>query len=121
MIELSKRYIDDMFDVSEDAIRGAIRKVYGSELLIKYMQSPEDELRKNGFRTRHIGKIGELNVIEGAAAAAFAAAFAEDKIRYEQIAEEVYPRKEIIGVVIASGNNIEHRLLEQILNEKVDS
>jgi len=117
MLQLSERYLDDMFDVTEEQIRGAIREVYGSELLTNLMNLPIEELRVHGFHPNHRKGIGDLNVVEGAAAAAFASTFADDKIPYEKIARAISPREKIVGVVIASGNNIDRKLLEEILAE----
>ena len=70
-----------------------------------------------GFHDNHINGLCALNIIEGAAAAAFACVFNEDKIPYESIARQIHPRKDVVGVIIASGNNIDKGLLEQILEE----
>ena len=115
MFELTKFYIDDMFDVSEDEIRGAIKRVYNSDMIQEVQQSSPDKLSALGFHLNHLPSLDRLNVIEGAAAAAFACAFSEDKIPYEKLAGKIYPRKKMNGVIIASGNNIERGLLENII------
>ena len=116
MLELSTRHIDGMFDVNEEQIRSAIRTVYRSEFIIGIQQLPPEELRrKHGFHTRHSAGIPNMNVIEGAAAAAFALAFADNLLPYDEIARQIHPRKQINGVIIASGNNIEKKLLDEIL------
>ena len=118
MLGLSQRYIDDMFDVTEAQIRQAIRNVYNSILITQFQQFPEHELRSyHGFRPNHMSRVGRMNVVEGAAAAAFACVAAKDNI--EAIARHVHPRKKIVGVVVASGNNIDQSLLDEILQEDV--
>ena len=64
-----------------------------------------------------MSRVGRMNVVEGAAAAAFACVAAKDNI--EAIARHVHPRKKIVGVVVASGNNIDQSLLDEILQEDV--
>ena len=119
MLTLSERYIDDMFDVTEEEIKDAIKRVYSSELIRKIQQLPQEELESlYGFHQNHADAVSNMNIVEGAAAAAFACAFADDKIPYEKIARQIYPRKKIIGVIIASGNNIDSKRLEEILAEK---
>jgi threonine dehydratase len=118
MLLLSKGNIDDMFDVTEEEIRAAIRHVYDSPLIRQLQKKSHRELELQfGFHANHVPGVPRLNIVEGAAAAAFACAFAEDKIPYEDIARSIHPRKEIIGVVIASGNNIDQGILEEILDE----
>jgi len=119
MLRLSLTYLDDMFDVTEEQIRNAIRRVYNSELIRRLQELPQEELiKKYGFSSNHANGISRMNVVEGAAASAFACAFAEDKIPYEKIAKNIHPRKNIVGVVVASGNNIDQKLLEDILAEE---
>lgn len=116
MLELSQRYIDDMFDVTEAQIRQAIRDVYNSRLVTQFQQFPEHELELyHHFKLNHMPRVGRMNVVEGAAAAAFACTSAEDDI--QAIARHVHPRKKIVGVVVASGNNIDQSLLDEILQE----
>ena len=117
MLELSQMYIDDMFDVTEGQIRQAIRNVYHSSLITQYQQLPSHELTSyHRFHSNHIPRVGRMNIVEGAAAAAFACAAAEDKIH--AIARHIHPRKKIVGVVVASGNNIDQSLLDEILQEQ---
>ncbi len=115
MLQLTRFFIEDMFDVTEEEIRTAIKKVYESEMIARIKQLSPEKLLELGFRSNHIQGLDKLNIIEGAAAAAFACAFSKDKIPYEQLAKEVHPRKEINGIIIASGNNIDQGLLEEIV------
>lgn len=118
MLQLSQSYIDGFFTASELEIRDGIRKVYNSALLKGLKEKPHEQLRrKHGFTDTHINGISKMNVIEGAAAAAFACLFAENRLPYGMILGKIHPRKEIIGVAIASGNNIDKRKLEEILAE----
>lgn len=118
MLRLSQRYLDDMFDVTEEEIRGAIRRVYRSEFITTLQQLPVGELEYDyGFHYNHRERVPLMNRVEGAAAAAFACAFSEDRIPYGEIAEKAC-RKEINGVVVASGNNIDQNLLDEILSEE---
>lgn len=119
MLELSLKTLDGMFAVTEAQIRDAIRTVYHSELLKRLKGLPIEELRKKyRFHHNHTDRVSDMNILEGAAAAAFACAFDENMLPYEQIARQIHPRRTIVGVVIASGNNIDRRLLEEILSEK---
>ncbi|MBL7055823.1 pyridoxal-phosphate dependent enzyme [Candidatus Woesearchaeota archaeon] len=117
MLQLSQRFLDDMFEVSEHQIRDAIRKVYQSNLLKDLMAMDEEDLKEFGFNGRHVSRRGDLNVVEGAAAAAFASVFDSTMIPFDRIATSISPRREIVGVVVASGNNIDGTLLEEILEE----
>lgn len=119
MLRLSKQYIDGMFTASEAEIRQAIRKVYHSELIRALQQMPSEQLQQeHGFAFSHISRVPNMNVLEGAAATAFACAFADNRLPYDVIASKIHPRKSIIGVIIASGNNIDPAKLEEILSEK---
>ena len=112
MLELTKRFIDDMFDVTEDEIKDAIRRVYSSDLLSDVMK--DAALRERlGFHSNHIQRVDRLNIVEGAAAAAFACVFG-NMIDYGAIAE-TNKKKGLVAVVAASGNNIDQRLLDEIL------
>jgi threonine dehydratase len=117
MLELSLKNLDDMFSMDEQEIRNAIKKIYYSKNILTLMKSSMAQLEKYGFSSIHKDKICKMNLIEGASAVAFACAFS-DKIPYAEIANEIYPRKEITGVVIASGNNIDRDLLKEILREQ---
>jgi threonine dehydratase len=116
MLRLSLNYLDGMFDVTEAQLKDAVRRVYRSEALTDLMSSPEEVLRRAGFNKEHISRIDRLNIIEGAAAAAFACVIDDTKIPFQKIATQISPRREIVGVVAATGNNIDQRLLEEILS-----
>lgn len=119
MLRLSEQYIAGMFTASEAEIRQAIRRVYHSELIRALQQLPSEQLRQeHGFNTIHIKGVPNMNVLEGAAATGFACAFADNQLPYDEIARKIHPRKNIIGVIIASGNNIDPAKLEEILSEK---
>lgn len=122
MLELSEMFVDDIFTVSELDIRAAIRSVYYSDF-IKEIQRSQELREKFGFTTNHINGVSRLNIVEGAAAAAFACILNQYKVPYEKILKECGKRTprdgklELTGVVIASGNNIDRKLLEEILTE----
>ena len=119
MLRLSERNIDDIFTVSEEEIREAIRRVYSSDLISALQKLHPKTLQRNyGFSREHINNTPRMNIVEGAAAAAFACVFSSNKIDYNKIARQAHPRKIINGVVIASGNNIDQGLLEQIVANK---
>lgn len=118
MFNLTTKNLDGMFCVTEEEIRSSIRRVYHSPLLRQIQElSPEDLKIQYGFDANHIGKVTMVNVVEGAAATAFACA--KDKLPFDQIASNGYHkgRNQITGVVIASGNNIDNKLLQEILSE----
>ena len=117
MLDLSKIHIDGFFTATESELKDAIKRVYHSELIRALQQKSSEQLqRQHGFNSHHVNGVSNMNVIEGAAATAFACAFADDKIPYDKIAQEIYPRKTIVGVVVASGNNIDKKMLEDILS-----
>ncbi|MBU2522975.1 MAG: PLP-dependent lyase/thiolase [Nanoarchaeota archaeon] len=117
MLNLSLKYLDDMFDITEDQLKDAIRRVYTSEFLTQLQLLPTEELETNhGFYSNHKEGVPRMNIIEGAAAASFACAFSKDKIPYEDLVRKL-GKKELTGVIIASGNNIDSKLLEEILEE----
>ena len=106
------------FTANELEIRDGIRRVYNSALLRGLKEKPYEQLRRrHGFTDAHINGIPKMNVIEGAAATAFACLFAENRLLYDGILSVIHLKKEIIGVAIASGNNIDKKVLEEILAE----
>lgn len=116
MLQLSLRHLDDMFDVTEAQIRESIRRTYNSSLVRDIQDMPSEMLALMGFTDRHQTALDKLNIIEGATAAAFAAAYAQNKIPFAQIAGAA-GRDNIVGVIVASGNNIDRVLLDEILDE----
>ncbi len=119
MLELSLRNLDDMFDVTEAQIRESIRRTYNSSLVRDIQSMSPEMLSLMGFTDRQQTAIDKLNIIEGATGAAFAAAYAQDKIPFAKIAAAAV-RENIVGVIVASGNNIDRTLLDEILAEGRD-
>jgi len=109
MLELSLEQITDIYAVSEDQIKNAIRWVYNSDALASAME--QDKKLRHEFGD----VVDRTNIIEGAAGAAFAAVL-DGKIPFEEIARDIHPRRNIVGVVIASGGNIDDKVLEEILS-----
>lgn len=117
MLSLSERHVDGIFTATEAEIEKAIWEVYNSKLITGLQQKPFRQLREeHGFKSNHRKGVAKMNVLEGAAATAFACAFSDNKLPYDEMADRIHPRKTIVGVVIASGNNIDRSLLEKILH-----
>jgi len=119
MLRLSLKYLDGMFDVTEEQIKDAIKQVYRNSPLHRLKEMPLDKLLsqhgKFGF-TRHNalnGKRKRMNIVEGASAAAFAAVF-NSKLPYARMSADLEKTK-LVGVVIASGNNIDESRLKEII------
>lgn len=117
MLELSLTHLDDMFDIAEEQIRESIRRTYNSSLVMDIQSMPPEMLQLMGFTDAQQTEIGRLNIIEGATAAAFACAYSHETVPYARIAAEA-GRENIVGVIVASGNNIDQTLLDEILKEK---
>ncbi len=120
MLRLSLNYLDGMASVTEEQIKEAILTFYHHQELRTIQALPPAEVlekyRRWGFSKEHVGngKIQRMNILEGASAAALAAVLADDKVPYAQLAARENTDR-LVGVVVASGNNIDQAVLQGLI------
>tara|TARA_Y100000310_G_scaffold338992_1_gene430244 strand:+ start:11376 stop:12653 length:1278 start_codon:yes stop_codon:yes gene_type:complete len=125
MLELSLRYLDGMVTLGEDQIKAAIKEVYFAESIRHYQGLTPEELlachARFGFHPNHLqnGNLERMHILEGAAATSIASVLTGavniDEI-YETNNFRPSSRPNIHGVVIASGNNIDADVLQEVVS-----